>query len=56
MSTWKVAGETGTGRGASEGLTSLEFSVFLWAAQTSPQWNYGQNHRKLTLFGLKMAT
>lgn len=44
MSTWKAAGETGTGRGASEGLTSPEFSAFLRAAQTSPQWNYGQNH------------
>lgn len=44
MSTWKVAGETGTGRGASEGLTSPEFSAFLRAAQKSPQWNlYGQN-------------
>lgn len=35
MSTWKVAGETGTGRGASEGLTSPEFSAFLRATQTS---------------------
>lgn len=44
MSTWKVAGETGTGRGASEGLTSPEFSAFLRATQKSPQWNlYGQN-------------
>lgn len=47
MSSWKVAVETGRGCGASEGVTSPEFSTFPKATHTSPQWNsYGSSHRE----------